>query len=276
MTRLLSDLSFSKKTMVLLLVLMITLSCQVEQGLEPLPGKVAVTINFYSDPPKDTQGIYFMVAPEFPPHAINEMYLSPNSLPIDQATVYTELALPYGHYEAMALWWYSKETEANLADVLAIPINPLTLEPSKFDITPEQPVFEYRLPVNWDKVKRNARIEGTVLFKGDFPQNTDITAVVAFQRKPERPVDYLLFLKSIDFSIETGTRRYDYSLPVGAGSVGYIAVFWLPQRAGLAEFQVVGEYMDPDNPEQYGRVVPDSGETISGLDITVDWDMFTN
>lgn len=248
------------------------LSCHVDQGLEPLPGKVAVTINFYNEPPKDTEGIYFMVAPEFPPHAINEMYLSPNSLPIDQDTVYTELALPYGHYEAMALWWYSKEAEANLADVLAIPINPLTLEPAKFEITPEKPVYDFYLPANWDKVKREARLEGSIRFTGAYPENTNVTAVVAFQRKPVRSVDYLLFLKSIDFSIETGTRYYDYSLPVGSGTVEYIAVYWLPERAGLTEFEVVGEYMDPDNPDQYGRVVPDSGQTITGLDINVNWD----
>ncbi|MDZ7724554.1 MAG: hypothetical protein U5R06_17565 [candidate division KSB1 bacterium] len=251
-------------------------SCQVDQGLEPLPGKIAVTINFYNEPPVDTEGIYFMVAPDFPPHAINEMFLSPNSLPIDQDTAYTELALPYGHYEAVALWWYSKNAEANLADVLSIPIDLYTFEPMQFDITPQDPVFEYSMLADWNKVKRESSLAGTVRFNGEFPDNTDITAVAAFIEKPQRPIDYLLFMKSIDFGIKTGVSHYDYLLPIGSGSVGYIAVYWLPQRAGLSEFEVVGEYMDPDNPEQYGRVVPDSGQTITGLDINVNWDAIKN
>ena len=78
--------------------------CDVDHGLAPLPGKLALTVHFINEAPSNTQGIYLMVAPEFPPHAINELYNSPNSLPIDRDSVYTEIVLPYGHYEACLLY----------------------------------------------------------------------------------------------------------------------------------------------------------------------------
>jgi len=86
------------------------LNCSIDHGIAPLPGKIVTTIYFRGTPPVNTQGIYLIVAPEFPPHAINELYHSPNSLPIDKDTVYMEMELPYGHYDAVSLWWYNTET----------------------------------------------------------------------------------------------------------------------------------------------------------------------
>lgn len=246
--------------------------CEVDYGLTPLPGKLALTVRFLNEPPEDTEGIYLMVAPDFPPHAINEVYHSPNSLPIHQDTVYTEMALPYGHYDALALWWYSKKTETNLADVLAIPIDIGTeFRPLGFNITREDPVFDLELIANWRKVDRDAAIEGDIHFNGPFPANTEAVAVAAFKRKPEKSVDYLIQLKSLDFSIDEGENPYHFRLPVRSGSVNFIAVFWLPSRAALTAFQTVGIYQDPEHPGQAGSLSLDSGETATGIDIFADW-----
>ena len=120
--------------------------CSSDHGIAPLPGKLGVDVIFINSKiPENTQGIYLFVAPEFPPHAINELYLIPNSLPfweIDRNageyardTIYTEIDLPYGHYEAIGLWWYNKETISNLADVFTLKIGPDFL-PVPIDITP--------------------------------------------------------------------------------------------------------------------------------------------
>ncbi len=246
--------------------------CNVDHGLAPLPGTLNLTVYFRNTPPKYTQGIYLMVAPKFPPHAINEVYHSPNSLPIDQDTVRHQLALPYGHYDALALWWYSKNVESNLADVLAIPIDMTTgLKPLGFDITPEQPVVNIELIANWSKVDRDAAIEGTVRFSGPFPENTNIVAVAAFKSKPTGDLDYLIQLKSLDFSIKMNQNPYRYRLPVRSGSVGYVAVFWLPEHAGLNEFSIAGEYLNPDDSTRLGSLRLKPGETAKNVDIYVDW-----
>ncbi|MDZ7315319.1 MAG: hypothetical protein ONB24_04265 [candidate division KSB1 bacterium] len=246
--------------------------CDIDHGLAPLPGTLNLTVYFRNTPPKNTQGIYLMVAPKFPPHAINEVYHSPNSLPIDQDTVFHQLALPYGHYDALALWWYSKDVESNLADVLAIPIDYTSgLKPLGFDITPEKPVVDIQLPVNWAKVDRDAAIEGTVYFSGPFPKDTDIVAVAAFKSKPVGDVDYLIQLKSLDFSIKMNQNPYKYRLPVRSGSVGYIAVFWLPEHAGLNEFSIAGEYKSPEDSTRLGSLRLKPGDVAQNVDIFVDW-----
>jgi hypothetical protein len=253
-----------------IILLLITLKCNIDHGIAPLPGKIVVTIYFRGLPPKNTRGIYLIVAPEFPPHAINELYHSPNSLLIDKDTVVTEMELPYGHYDAVSLWWYSIETESNLADVLALPLDPGNdLMPLGFDITPEDPVFEIDLYANWNRVDRDATIEGTIFFNGPFPENTHVTAVAAYQYQPKENIHYLLWLKSMDYSIDQ--NPYHYRLPVRHGNVNYIAVFWLPERAELTDFRTIGVYYEINNPDQPGKLSIPADTTISGIDIYADW-----
>lgn len=245
-------------------------TCNVDHGIAPLPGKVEATVYFRGTPPEDTQGIYLTVAPIFPPHAINELYHSPNSLPIDLDTVHAEMELPYGRYEAISLWWYSTETESNLADVLSIPLDiENSLLPMSFEITPENPVFEIDLYTNWNKVSRDAAIEGTIYFNGPFPENTLATAIAAYQFRPEESIHYLLWLKSMDFSIDS--NPYHFRLPIRHGSVNYLAVFWLPERAALSDFQTIGIYLDPNNPSQPGTMSIKADSVVTGIEIYADW-----
>ncbi len=248
----------------------LVLNCSYDHGIAPLPGKLAATVYFRGQAPANTEGIYLIVMPVFPPHAINELYHSPNSLPIDKDTVYTEMELPFGHYEAVSLWWYSTETKSNLADVLALPLDPQNnLLPLSFDISPEKPVFEIELYANWSRVDRDAAIEGTIYFNGPFPENTLATAVAAYQYKPQESVHYLLWLKSIDFSIDR--NPYHYRLPLRHGNVDYVAVFWLPERAELSDFRTLGFYENPLQPGKSGKLSLSANQTITGIDIQADW-----
>ena len=186
-----------------LLLILIIVYCEYDHGLAPLPGTLEATIYFRNEPPENTQGIYLVVAPKFPPHAINELFHSPNSLPIDQDTVITTMELPFGHYKAVSLWFYSTKTESNLADILAIPLDPdNNYMPLTFDITPEEPVFKTKMYANWQRVNRDAAIEGTIYFNGPFPDNTLITAIIAYLYEPEESIEFLLWMKSIDFGID--------------------------------------------------------------------------
>ncbi len=263
--------------LVLVGAVLLFVACEADHGLEPLPGQLNLTVYFRNEPPANTQGIYLMVTPQFPPHAINEVYHSPNSLPIDQDTVHHQIVLPYGHYDGLALWWYSTETESNLADVLAIPIDFRSgLKPLGFDITPEKPVQNIELIANWNKVSRDAAIEGTIYFDGAWPDDTQIVAVAAFKSEPLEPIDYLVQLKSIDFSIEKGENPYHYRLPVRSGSVNYVGVYWLPDRGGLNDFQPVAAYLNPDDPTKPGTLRPKAGDVLTGVDIHVDWSVLNN
>ncbi|MBN2104851.1 hypothetical protein JW835_12495 [bacterium] len=247
-------------------------ACEVDHGLAPVPGRLRAQVAFRGNPPEDTQGVYLIVAPEFPPHAINELFQSPNSLPLNQDTVWTEIDLPYGHYEAYGLWWYSKDTRSNLADILAMPFDGMTFEPLGFTISKEEPFVERHLNANWENMNRDAAIRGTVYFEGEFPENTAVTAVAAFNQKPLSVVFYLVWLKSIDMTVEKGVKQHNFILPIKSGYVGYIAIFWLAENAPLYDVQIIGEAMDPDRPGELWKkaVKPDS--TLSGVEIFVDWE----
>jgi len=263
-------MKFTTVTFILILISLSLTTCNVDHGIAPLPGKVSATVYFRGTPPEDTQGIYLTVAPIFPPHAINELYHSPNSLPIDLDTVHAEMELPCGRYQAISLWWYSTETKSNLADVLSIPLDiENSLLPMSFEITPDNPVFEIDLYANWDKVNRDAAIEGTIYFNGPFPENTLATAIAAYQFQPEETIHYLLWLTSMYFSIDA--NPYHYRLPIRHGSVNYLAVFWLSERAALSEFQTIGLYRDPNNPAQAGKLSIKADSVITNIDIYADW-----
>jgi len=257
---------------IFLFILLIQFACDLDHGLSPQPGKLQVEVTFKGDPPKDTQGVYLIVAPQFPPHAINELFQSPNSLPTNQDTVMTEIDLPYGEYEACGLWWYSKDTRSNLADILDMPFDLMTGRPIGFTLSPEQPVVQRTLRVYWDYMLRDATIKGTVHFTGNFPENTDVVAIAAYMPRPRTTVHYLVYLKAIDITVETGVKEHHFTLPVPSGSIEYIAVFWLPEKSPLYEIQIISEYMDPDDPEKPGRLLLDPEETEEDIDIFVDWD----
>jgi hypothetical protein len=245
-------------------------SCDADHGLEPLPGSLSVQVLFLNEEiPEDTEGVYLFVAPVFPPHAINELFLSPNSIPLDNDTVHAEIFLPYGHYEAVGLWWYGNTTQSNLADVFTLKLG-LDFKPYQFDITPEEPHQSIELFANLNRVDRDASIEGTITFNGPFPKETLVTAVGAFLQVPESPVEYFVWLESMDFSINA--NPYHFRLPVRSKKrIKYIAVFWLGEDMGLDEFRTLGYYENPEEPGTPGEMKLKSGETISGIDIQADW-----
>ncbi len=246
--------------------------CSGDHGLAPQPGRLIVDVQFRGTPPPTTQGIYLIVAPQFPPHAINELYHSSNSLPIDRDSVRAVIDLPYGHYDAISLWWYSNETKSNLADVLALPIVQDSLgvwQPMSFDLSRTSPTGYVKLYPDWNKVNRDASLEGTITFNGPFPKNTLATAIAAYAFQPETNVEYLTYMKSIDFSI--GANPYHYKLPIRSGTVSYLVVLWLPERASMTGYSELGFLQDPAHPGTPLKLKIKAGENHTGLDIQADW-----
>ncbi len=255
----------------LLITFFSAITCDLDYGLTPLPGKIEVTVIFRGTPPENTQGVYLVVAPTFPPHAINELFHSPNSLPVEIGldTVHTEIVLPFGKYESISLWWYSRETKSNLADIMAMPLDASNLMPLGFELSANNPVFQINLHADWKKVDRDAAIEGTIYFNGPFPKTTLATAIAAYSREPDKNIEYLLYLKSIDFSVEG--NPYHYKLPVRHGTIKYLAVFWLEENANLTDFEVIGFYQDQNNPGTPVKIRLEENETAKGIDIYADW-----
>ena len=269
--------------------LVLLLACEGDNGITPLPGRLDLEVKFWEEGiPDNTEGIYLFVAPQFPPHAINEMFLSPNSLPLTgETTVHTSIDLPYGHYEAIGLWWYNKSTESNLADLFTLKIesyfdenNKLEFRPFAFDLTPENPVLETDLRADLQRVDRDASIQGTIFFnknfpkdtivKDGFPENTLATAVGAYSRIPVRPIDYLIYLKSMDYSIDKSP--FEYNLPVNSQvDIAFLGVFWLSDRSGLDGFNTLGFYSAPDDSTQPMSIHLTPNANITGIDIQADW-----
>lgn len=278
------------RLLVSVLPLLLAIECDYDHGIAPLPGTLAVDVIFLNASiPLNTEGVYLFVAPVFPPHAINELYMNPNSLPLEldsdadslqeyqiySDTVSTEMVLPYGHYEALGLWWYNKETTSNLADILSLKVqySPQGLQTYQFDITPDQPFHKTSLYANPTHVDRDATIKGTITFNGPFPENTLATAIAAYIRRPEAKVEYLLYLKSMDFSIDE--NPYHYTLPVKNGRVEYLVVFWISDRAGLDDFKTIGFYQDPPGSGEPGVLILGKNQTVTGIDINADWSLIT-
>ncbi|HOH09214.1 MAG TPA: hypothetical protein PLF89_16950, partial [bacterium] len=255
-----------------LLAALLIMGCSSDHGLAPQPGRLVVDVFFRGTPPPTTQGIYLIVAPQFPPHAINELYHSSNSLPIGRDSVRAVIDLPYGHYDAISLWWYSNETKSNLADVLALPIvqdSAGVWGAKGFDLTRNNPSDYVKLYPDWNKVNRDASLEGTITFSGPFPKNTLATAIAAYAYEPKSNIEYLLYMKSIDFSI--GANPYKFKLPIRSGTVSYLVVLWLPERAAVTGFTELGFYQDPGAPGLPAKLKIKAGETRTGLDIQADW-----
>ena len=264
------------KALLLLFALGLITGCEIDHGLSPDLGSIRGRIIFQHRTGavlNQTDEIRVAVSHRFPPTEFTELITSP---PLDKwagDTVNYELVVPFGTYEILGVVWKGKGKPWNLSDVLGYYHKGLNLLPEPITVTKEHPVADsVDVWADFAFVIREALITGTITYEGTWPPETEIMGIGAFTFVPDpNNVWTLLNVSSAKIGIPTFVPSYHYTLPVSAGTYRYIGVFWKAKGSPLTDIKHLGFYEDPEHPGQPGTLTVAKGDTLTGIDIHVDF-----
>ncbi len=266
-----------------LCILLTYLHCNIDHGLEPIQSKIGGKIFFQGDVPPRTDEVRVAVIKDFPPRAINELFFS-DQITVAEDTVAWETYMPSGRYAAVVVVWKEKKQSWNLSDIIGLYGGTFVgdmLIPTYLPVTiPDETsvIDTVDIQANLNRVNRDAAIEGTVTFTGQWPENTGIVGIGAFVDTPEpgNLIDYFLKNVALDYTVPPFVPEFTYRLRVASsfGTLKYISVLWIDASFDLTSIKDIGFYRDPENPDLPGSVPLTYNMTTSGIDITVNFDEF--
>ena len=264
-------------------IILTYLNCSIDHGLEPIHSKIGGKIFFQGDAPSGTDEIRVAVIKDFPPRAINELFFS-DQIPFAEDTVAWEIYMSPGRYAAVVVVWKEKRQSWNLSDIIGLHGGTFIgdmLIPTYLPVTiPDEMsvIDDIDIQANLNRVNRDAAIEGTVTFTGEWPENTGIVGIGAFVDIPEpgNLIDYFFKNVALDYTVPPFVPEYTYRLRVAStlGTLGYISVIWIDKTFDLTSIKDIGFYRDPENPDLPGSVPLAQNATSGGIDITVNFNEF--
>ena len=270
----------------LILFILLILSvphCDIDHGLVPIQSRIGGNILFMGEPPSRTDEVRVAVVKDFPPRAINELLFS-DQIPYDQDTARWEIYLPPRRYAAVLVVWKEKNRSWNLSDIIGLYggtfAGDMLLPTYKPVTVPDESAVMDTLDIeaNLNRVNRDAAIEGTVTFNGEWPPNTGVVGIGAFFDipLPGNIIDYFLKNVALEYNVPLNVPSYDYLLRVQSNvdTLKYVAALWIDDDYDLTSIRDIGFYRNPIDPDNPGNVLVYADSTTTGIDITVNFNEF--
>jgi hypothetical protein len=260
-------------------ILLLSIYCHIDHGLEPIVSKISGKIFFKGEIPPHTDEVRVGAVKEFPPRSINELLFS-DMIPFRQDTAQWEIYLSEGHYEVIAVIWKEHNASWNISDVIGLYggefIGDLLVPTYKSVTIPNSStvIDTIDIEANLNRVNRDAKITGNITFLGEWPQNTGALGVGAFVDIPKKGnfLDYYFKNVALDYGIPSFINTFDYQLRVRSSDIlNYIAVVWIDDSFDLTQIMDIGFYRDPQNPDQPGSITLSKNSTATDIDIIVDF-----
>ncbi len=254
-------------------------ACEIDHGLRPIETRILGKILFQNAPPPYAAEARVVATRRFPPENLTSDVVFSDPLPFRRDgdagqidTVRYELVVEAGEYPAVGVLWRRGGEEWNITNVLGIYTDPLQFAPRPVIIDEQQPVAEnVDILADWELAYRDAYIEGNLYFVGDWPENTEILALGMFPIIPKSQIEFLT-IKALDITIPLFRNEpYHYRTPVASGTYPFIAVFWKGKGSAVFDIKAVGFYACPTDSTVPRSVQVASGETVTGVDIVVDF-----
>lgn len=261
------------------LLLYLIASCSIDHGIDPvlevptIKGKLIFT----GEKPANTEGIVVVASRTFPPSDLVELTSTKSKILVPRSdTLGYEIVLPnFGSFAAVGAVWLGKDEPLTLSNVLGIYgvslANGLSL-PDTVTVTPEHPVAAgVDIVADYGRVTGDAFILGRIHYSGDWPANTQILAIAAFDKRPLSLPEFITNLRAINTPLPMNVSQFDYKLPVPTGTFGYIALLWLAQGADFADFKELGFYETTRGSGIPSAVTAAKGDTLRGVDLFIDF-----
>lgn len=261
-------------TLLLIALLIIAISCEVDHGLRPVVYKITGDIVFFKgDPPENTDRVEVFALKEFPPEdPQNFLYLG-RSGRLDYSrgdTVSYEVRVSPTEYQLIGVLWKEKGEDWNLTGLMGIYTGEtFSILPAEVDVTREVPVVEnIDFYANWKVVSKNAALSGRITYEGEWPQDTQILLLAVYRVKPTSEFQLIAF-ENVDYTQPLFVDESTYRLAVNSGVYNHIVLYWVGKSIkNLTDLVEIGVHGGIDTPA--GIDIPDDGE-LENIDIHVNF-----
>ena len=262
-----------------LLFIPIFVSCSIDHGIDPILQMPTIRgkVFFKGSKPENTEWVVVVASRDFPPAdlvALSQSQSNFLNIKADSTADY-EIILPnFGSYAAVGAVWKGKGEPLALSDVLGIYEVTVTqgfFIPDTVTVTRENPVADsINIAADFSRVNRGAAILGRINYSGDWPENTEIMGIAAFNKKPKTLLEFLN-VSAINISLPIKVPNHDYKLNTPPGTYEYLVLLWLAKGADFTDFKEIGFHET-----EPGSGIPDTvtvakGDTARGIDIFVDF-----
>ncbi len=261
-----------------LLILIVVITCEIDHGLYPISYKITGTIHFFKgEPPENTDRVEVFALKEFPPQdPQNFLYLGRSGrLDYTQgSSIKYEVQVSKTSYQLIGLLWKEEGEDWNLTGLMGFYTGGLeNFFPDSAVVTDENPIVEdINIYANWDRVSKDATISGKIQYSGDWPEDTQLLLLAVYPVKPSSDISYFLF-ENLDYTQPVFVDSSSYQLKVNSGVYNYVVLYWVGKSiSNLTDLLEIGSYKNPSSPDESGKVVISSGQEASNVDIAVNFD----
>ena len=260
-------------------------ACEIDHGLDLSPSKITGQVLFYGDPDSTVSidEVRVVAASRFPPTGVADIFFS-GAVNFGVDTADYEIILPYGDYPALAVLWKPRDADWALENLLGFyGFDPLTFQANLkgVQLTEGSPVAaNVDIPALWGFTTFDGRVEGDLVFAGEWPENTEIVVLGAFTQVPDLNnigLATLLFLGGINFTLPRDVAFQHYELPVRRrqnnllAEYKFIGLFWKGHDIAWDEIRCIGFYRARNDSTQPGNFTMPPQGRVTGIDFVADF-----
>lgn len=249
-----------------LTILLLTNSCNIDHGLEPVDSTEVVRhgikgkIIFSGTWPNNIAETRLVASVNFPPDPANPLaeFIFSDPIPVGVDTFEYAFSLEPNTYRLIAVIARERAKPWDVSNILAVysPIPGLLIPDSVVVATDTTVVEGVDIFVDLSK----GTISGTVTFVGEWPEDAAFAGIAVYQQYP--PPNPLLFSGIAVLPVKVQSAPYSVRVPPGRYEGIIVAV-----GSSLIDIRTVGIYYASGDTTKPGVVEVQEGSVTSGIDI---------
>lgn len=191
------------KTIFLLsLWILLSLKCNIDHGIKPLKSSVQGEVTFSGEWPEEPAEVRIVSAKTFPPTGIADIAIG-EKLPINVHSYHYNYYLDPGDYKLIGVIWRAKDSTWDILSICSIYFDGSdSLSQGEFTLASDTSIIRgIDMHVDRNKARKitDTKIEGTIKFNGEWPEDIFAATIITTTRFSTSPVQ-LPTLLDIAFS----------------------------------------------------------------------------
>jgi hypothetical protein len=255
----------------LLLLSLLCLGCDVDQGLEPTQSGFSGTVYFTHAWPEETDQVLVVASKVFPPASLEDLVLG-EPLPLNVDSVrYTLYTNPL-QFSAVGVVWKQKNQPWDVTNIIGIHFKGNDrFSPSLVEIPDRRSMItdiDVQADLSRAKFAVSSQIRGSISVTGEWPSTAESVLIIASQNV--LPTGLL----DIQFSqpIEAGFDSTNYTFTVQPGTYRLIAVLLLQSDTPLGVESIKNFYRsNPNSPFPGSVTVNTDTSVVDNINMILDF-----